>query len=491
MRSLAALALMFGMAACENETPGTGGAGGTPASGGTASASGGTATGGISGTPNVVVDLTAQYQTIEGFGFFGAQDVWWGNASDMWSDAWGTEVINDLGLTIWRNEYYSEEANQDANWTKQLPVVQGLKRIADTNRVPLKFVYTVWSAPSSMKCTVDSVQAGQNPCARHPDGLKNGGTLDPSKYSAYAQWLIAGVKNYHDAGVELYALSPQNEPLFVEPYNSCVYATETAQLNAYSRMLKAVAPLVRQAYPNVKVFGTENMLGLEGQPWTNISYSAAMDSTAWASFDVLAYHGYQDGVAPTEGSQLAQYWINVRDNYDLPHDKPTWMTETSGYTDNWNDGNGARALGYAIYSALAYGRASAWIWWQGSALGQTPDEYTLMEGTQLASKRYYVSKQFYRFIRPGAKMVSVTSSDSSLFVVAFQHPTMNAFTLVVINAASQDKPLRLGGANVPGTYSAYRTSATENCVSAGSVTNGQITLKADSITTLVSGNVYE
>jgi O-glycosyl hydrolase len=400
-------------------------------------------------------------------------------------------VINDLGISIWRNEYYSEESNQDANWAKQLPVVQGLKRIADANRVPLKFIYTVWTAPSSMKCTVESVQAGQNPCTRHPDGLKNGGTLDPSKYNAYAQWLIAGVKKYQDAGVDLYALSPQNEPLFVESYNSCVYATETTSLNAYSRMLKAVAPAIKQAYPNVKIYGTENMLGLEGQPWTNISYSAAMDSTAWPSFDVLAYHGYQDGVAPTEGSQLAQYWINVRDNYNLPQNKPCWMTETSGYVDTWGADNGARALGYAIYSALAYGRLSAWVWWQGSELGATPNEYTLMNGTQELSKRYYVSKQFYRFIRPGARMVSVTTSDSSLFVVAFQHPTMNSFTLVVINTAAQDKPLVLGGANIPGTYSAYRTSASENCVSAGSVTNGSIALRADSITTLVSGNVYE
>jgi glucuronoarabinoxylan endo-1,4-beta-xylanase len=538
------LALMvLAVGACGNETPSGGGTGGAPASGGITTgnggtlptggaansggspapsggkatggastggtaiggkATGGTSTGGgasggkaagggagVSGTPNVVVDLATQYQTIEGFGFFGAQDVWWGSSSDMWSDAWGTQVINDLGISIWRNEYYSEEANQDANWSKQLPVVQGLKRIADLNRVPLKFIFTVWSAPSSMKCTVDSVQAGQNPCTLHPDGLKNGGTLDPSKYAAYAQWLIAGIQKYHDAGVELYALSPQNEPLFVESYNSCVYATETAKLNAYSRLLKAIAPTIKQAYPNVKLFGTENMLGLEGQPWTNISYSAAMDAAVWPSFDVLAYHGYQDGVAPTASSQLAQYWINVRDNYDLPQQKPAFMTETSGYNDTWGDANGPRALGYAIYSALAFGRVSAWVWWQGSALGQTPDEYTLMEGTQLASKRYYVSKQFYRFIRPGAKMVSVTSTDSNLFVVAFQHPAMNSFSLVAINAATQDKPLVLGGTNVPATYGAYRTSATENAVSIGSVTNGSIMLKADSITTLVNGNVYE
>jgi glucuronoarabinoxylan endo-1,4-beta-xylanase len=29
------------------------------------------------------------YQVIDGFGFFGAHDVWRGNAADMWNDAWG------------------------------------------------------------------------------------------------------------------------------------------------------------------------------------------------------------------------------------------------------------------------------------------------------------------------------------------------------------------------------------------------------------------
>jgi O-glycosyl hydrolase len=167
------------------------------------------------------------------------------------------------------------------------------------------------------------------------------------------------------------------------------------------------------------------------------------------------------------------------------------MTETSGYTDNWTADDGARQLGFAIHAALAYGEASAWIWWQGSDLGSTPNQYTLMNGTQQLSKRYYVSKQFYRFIRPGARMVKVTTSEPNLFLTAFVQPTMGSFTIVAINSASQDKKLAIGGTNIPSTFAAHRTSAAENCASIGNMTNGSITLKADSITTLVNGNVYE
>jgi len=111
-----------------------------------------------------------------------------------------------------------------------------------------------------------------------------------------------------------------------------------------------------------------------------------------------------------------------------------------------------------------------------------------MGGTQYLGKRYYVSKNFYRYIRPGAKAVKVTTSDSSLFVAAFTNPGSGAFTVVAINTASTDKTLTIGGAGVPQTFDAYRTSSTDNCVSAGSMANGAITLKADSITTLVNGS---
>lgn len=88
-------------------------------------------------------------------------------------------------------------------------------------------------------------------------------------------------------------------------------------------------------------------------------------------------------------------------------------------------------------------------------------------------------------------MLRVTTSDPNLFVVAFAHPTMGAFTVVAINTSNTNKSLVLGGANVPTSFSAFRTSATENTVSLGTVSAPSITLRADSVTTLVNGNVFE
>ena len=175
-------------------------------------------------TFNVTVNKAQRHQTIDGFGFFGAMNTWWSSASSLWSDAWGDQVISDLGITIWRNEYYppSDQFNtQDADWNKQRPVVRGLKAKADQYGVDLKFIFTVWSPPSSMKVAVqNNVRQIGTP---HPFGTKQGGALDPTKYTAFADWLGAGINLYRNEGIEPYAISPQNEPFFVQSFNSCWY----------------------------------------------------------------------------------------------------------------------------------------------------------------------------------------------------------------------------------------------------------------------------
>ena len=72
------------------------------------------------------------------------------------------------------------------------------------------------------------------------------------------------------------------------------------------------------------------------------------------------------------------------------------------------DRPGAFDLAQAIFAALYYGKVSAWLWWQGSEnSGMT--EFSLMQGTRVG-KRYYASKQFYRYVRPGARMVRTAST---------------------------------------------------------------------------------
>ncbi len=448
--------------------------------------------------PNVAItlDYTVKYQTIDGFGFFGAKDVWWGSAANMWDEDWGEKVIADLGVSVWRNEIYPPAipgANQDADWNKQRPVVEGLKTVADRHQVPLKFIATVWSPPADMKWAAEFSWVGDENATRWEDPsvtTKGGGTLNPNKYNEYAVWLNGHLQLYKDLGIDLYALSLQNEPGFSQSFNSCTYT-----VSWYNDLLVNVVPKIKAAFPTVRIFGSENMLLNEGRdedwPWFYHSAIKANEAAA-ANIDILAVHGYSDGVLPNSGSELVSMWQNHATQFMEPMQKDVWMTETSGYGEMWDSddsGSGAFSLGLDIMTALNHGNVSAWLWWQGSQLDGIGD-YNLMNGLS-TGKKYHVSKHYYRYIRPGAVRVNVTSADADVFVTAFEHADKGTTTIVIINAGDA-KAISLLGSGLPEVFNMYRTSqlSTENCTFVAEVGSGlanEFTLPANSIVTLQAG----
>ena len=75
---------------------------------------------------DVTIDRATKYQSIDGFGFFGAADVWRNQATAL-NTTWSQMVIDDLGITMWRNQYYptaTADAPQDTQWNVQKSVVQ-------------------------------------------------------------------------------------------------------------------------------------------------------------------------------------------------------------------------------------------------------------------------------------------------------------------------------------------------------------------------------
>lgn len=177
-------------------------------------------------------------------------------------------------------------------------------------------------------------------------------------------------------------------------------------------MLINTIPQVKATYPNVRIFGSEGMLEMEAADhnWQWFYHKQILDnSQARNNVDILAVHGYQDGVAPSSGSVLGHYWNNHRTIFAEPMGKKQWMTETSGYDDTWEGEPGAFALALDIMSALNNGNVAGWVWWQGSENPGSSNigEFALMNGL-VKGKKYYASKQFYRYIRPGAVRVTGT-----------------------------------------------------------------------------------
>ncbi len=413
--------------------------------------------------PVVTVDQSITYQTIDGFGAHGSMDVWW-SGGPFYNDAFLNLIVNDLGLTINRNEYYPKP-NEPGQWPKQTGWIQALKAKADASGEPIKFITAYWTPPHWMKEPVTC-------CGGH---LRYDCRDDLGTYSVQA------IQDYKNIGIDLYAMSMQNEPDFNEPYNSCYYTHEQ-----YRDMLKVAGPIIHSSWPSVKLYGAEHMLWVQEWDATNFEFDIINDPCANTEMGIWAVHGYgNDGMTPDPGSAEAEAWTFAKNRFE-PTGKHFWMTETSGYTDSWAD---SRQLAQSIYAALRYGHISAWVWWQLSEPGVTA--YALMNyGTP--TKRYYVSKQYYRYIRPEAVMVESISDDPNVFVVAFKHNTQKTATLVLINTSTSTKPVHLNidGDLLPETFNIYRTSASENCINAGTVLlNGTLSLPASSIATLYGTDI--
>ena len=453
----------------------------------------------------IPIDANTTYQKIDGFGFFGGIGGIWTSekAGDFYNDAWLDMVIDDMGLTIWRDELYPHYPDprvntnpertdkQDCWWDKKKPIVQAIYNKAKASGVDLKVILTVWSPPAELKCYQETKGEWHSPTGiideskPNPGLTKKGGALKPSAYREYAEWLVDGIRMYKKAGIPVYAISPQNEPNFYEPYNSCQY---TEQM--YTDMLKAITPVIKAEFPDIKIFGCEHMAQHEANGWSTYHRTIMQDPIALNDLDIWAYHGYTDGVNASGASNTPQIWDNI---HTMLQDtgKPVWMTEFSDGGAKYfsEDIDGALNLAHAIYSALYHGHVSAWVWWQGSnRLAEGIDGYTLTADT-LTGYKYAASKHYYRFIRPGAKMIKAVSPANELFVSAYRN-TDGQIAIVLINISDQPVSLKLDNATLPsGEYSVYRTSSKELCQKVETLNiKNRIHIMGKCIYTLTSGD---
>jgi len=90
---------------------------------------------------------------------------------------------------------------------------------------------------------------------------------------------------------------------------------------------------------------------------------------------------------------------------------------------------------------------------------------------------------YYRFIRPGAKMIKVFDSDADVEAIGFKNG--NDYTVVVINLVKTKKTVQFSDfAGKPEFFHVYRSSALEMCAYVGKVTNNTFELPGESVATI-------
>ncbi len=447
---------------------------------------------------SITLDATTRFQTMQGFGGFGAEKVWWDN-EPFYSADFVKTLIEDLGITILRDEIpLSFEPGNDntdpkvINWAgfntsrdtdgadshlgQHFPYLKAMKDAGLQ-----KLIATVWSPPLFMKHIQhrgNGVNNGNDPGAYSAPAYTNNPTdrtnqLRTDMYEEFGEYCVAYVRLLKErTGIDLYALSIQNEPRFSQFYGSCVHSPESLR-----DLTKVVGRRFKNEGIKTKLFVPEDVQSIfHIRQYLNAILN---DSEANGYVDIFAIHNYQnDGISPSNEGPT-----NWRETYDLATKgkKEVWMTETSGFKPGFEEGG--LPLARSIYNALYFGNASAWVYWQ---MSDGSDGALIRNGQK--TPLYQVSKHFYKYIRPGAVRIKAESADNNLPVLAFEHPDKTS-TLVAFNLGSEPMRVALKGLS-SGGYDFYLSDAVNNFSKAAAKVNadGTVVLPGKSIFTLTNRN---
>nr|WP_281272419.1 carbohydrate-binding protein [Paenibacillus sambharensis] len=331
---------------------------------------------------DTVINLSAERQLIKGFGGMNHPS-WAGDLSSSQRETAFGNGQNQLGFSIVR--IYVDE--NSANWHKEVPTA---KRAAELGAL---VIASPWNPPSHM---VEKFNR---------NGDTNAKRLKYNMYNEYAQHLNNFVSFMANNGVDLYAISVQNEPDYAHEWTWWTPAEILTFMknNAGSIKTRVISPESFQYLKNYY------------DPILN-------DPQALANMDILGAHLY--------GTSF--------NNFPYPlfkqkgAGKELWMTEvyypnsdmTSG--DRWPE---ALDVAHHIHHAMADGEFQAYIWWYiRRGYGPMREDGTI-------SKRGYSMAHFSKFVRPGYKRVDATKNpNTNVFVSAYKGG--NKVVIVAVNKGS-------------------------------------------------------
>jgi glucosylceramidase len=280
----------------------------------------------------------------------------------------------------------------------------------------VKVIITPWSPPGWMKTS----------------GSMIGGSLNSGTYSnALAQYFVKTIQGYQAAGVPIYGLTVQNEPLYSPtgyPGSLMPAADQGGFIGANLGPALSAAGL-----GGVKIMAYDHN-------WDQPSYPTTVFNNASANPYVagVAWHCY-GGTVSAEN-----------DLHNSFPNKDTWLTECSG--GNWapyyNDfaANLKGETENLIILNARYWSKSAVLWNMALDPSNGPTNggcttcrgvVTVNGGSYTKTVDYYVLGQASKFVRSGAyRIASNTFGSSSIEDVAFKNPDGSIVVLALNNASS-------------------------------------------------------
>lgn len=350
--------------------------------------------------------LQAYYNPEKGIGYTLARTNI--NSCDFSSDSYTYVADHDSTLKTF---------NIDHDLQYRVPFI---KQAMATAQNHLTLYASPWSPPAWMKDN---------------NSMLHGGKLKPQYYQAWANYYLRFIEAYEKAGVPVWGLSVQNEPMANQRWESCIYTAE----NERDFIKNYLGPALKKNMATKKLIAWDHNRDQIFQRSSVILNDPQAAKYVWG----IGYHWYETWTGGnmqfenvkrvaesfpdkhlifTEGciekfdrSKLQDWWPGEKYGSSMVND---FNDGAAGWTD-WNillDENGGpnHAGNFCFAPVHADTKADQLIY----------------------TSSYYYIGHFSKFIKPGAKRISASSSRDQLKTTAFIN-TDGTVAVVVLNPTNE------------------------------------------------------
>ena len=407
--------------------------------------------------PSIEVDVTKKYQQIDGFGFcltdgsaYLINQMADADKSKLLNELFSTEG-NSIGISYLRvsigasdlsNHVYSYDdlpEGQTDTVLSEFSIAENKKDLVPILKMILKIdpqikiLGSPWSAPIWMK----------------DNNSSKGGSLQPKYYDVYAKYFVKYIKAMKAEGINIDAITPQNEPLNPKNNPSMYMSAEEER----DFIKNSLGPVFAKAGVSTKIICYDHNADEPQYPLTILQ-----DPEARQYVDGSAFHLYGGNISA------------LTEVHNAFPNKNIYFTEQ--YTGSKSSFAGD--LSWAIQN-LIIGASRNWSknvleWNLASDPNLEPHTdggcttclgAVTIDGSQVKrNQSYYIIAHASKFVRPGSYRIQ-SSEITNLSNVAFVTPAGQE-VLVVLNTANQQQSfnIKFNGKSAttslnPGTVATY------------------------------------
>ena len=284
-----------------------------------------------------------------------------------------------------------------------------------------------WSPPAWMKDTKD---------------MLHGGKLLPEFYDSWAMYYTKFIKEYEKAGVPVWGLSIQNEPMAKQIWESCIYTAEEER----DFLKNHLGPTMeKEGLKDKKIIVWDHNRDMMYQRAQTYFDDPEASKYIWG----IGFHWYEDW---SGGTQMFENVARVHQAYP---DKNILFTEGCAESFNptrYNAWSLGERYGQSMINDFNNGMVGFTDW--NIILDETggpnhvgnfcfaPVHADTKTGKVIYTNAYYYIGHFSKFIKPGAKRVAATASRSQLLTTAFTNEDGKT-VVVVMNQGDIRTPYNL------------------------------------------------